>query len=252
MRGLAERLAAEASVLAPDLRGRGGSRQLPGPYGLDAHVADLAALLDEVGTETVTVVGHSMGAAIATHLAIRHPERVSRLVLIDGGPLFPIPPGVSPEQATQALLGPSLARLSMTFPNRETYFEYWRPHPALADAWGPHVETFLDSDLIGEEPNLHSCVSEAAVQGDGADLLSNEILRDRFAEYTGPVLLIRAPRDLMNRPQPLISDDVVDQLRRGWPQLEDRIINDVNHYTILLSDAGIDQLAGATLEPENR
>ena len=71
-------------LLAPDLRGRGRSAHLPGPYGLATHVADLVALLDAVGCERV-VVGHSMGGFVAVTLAALHPDRVSRLVLVDGG-----------------------------------------------------------------------------------------------------------------------------------------------------------------------
>jgi lipase len=238
MRALGEDLCDAAHVLAPDLRGRGGSEHLPGPYGLDTHVEDLVALLDHVDASRAVVVGHSLGAAIGTHLAIHAPDRVSQLILIDGGPLIPLPPGVSPDDAAAAMLGPSLQRLHMTFASRDAYYDYWREHPALADAWGPHVEWFLDNDLTGEEPALRSCVSEEAVRADGIDVLTNATLHDRFGEYGGPVHLIRAPRDLMNRPQPLLPDVVVDLLRVGWPLLRDSTVPDVNHYTILLSDHG--------------
>src|ERR1700756_3463600 len=49
-------------LLAPDLRGRGRSAGLPGPYGIAAHVEDLVALLDREGVQEVVLAGHSMGA----------------------------------------------------------------------------------------------------------------------------------------------------------------------------------------------
>src|SRR5688500_16553728 len=50
------------TLLAPDLRGRGESRDLPGPFGLEAHADDLAAVASHVGAEQFVLAGHSMGA----------------------------------------------------------------------------------------------------------------------------------------------------------------------------------------------
>src|SRR5690625_1586272 len=72
-------------VVAPDLRGRGRSNRLPGPYGIGNHTEDLIAVLTALGTDRATVVGHSMGAFVAVELAYRHPATVSELLLVDGG-----------------------------------------------------------------------------------------------------------------------------------------------------------------------
>ena len=73
-------------IIAPDLRGRGRSRDLGGPYGLEQHARDLVAVLDHLELESVAVVAHSMGAFVAVLLAARFPDRVSSLTLVDGGP----------------------------------------------------------------------------------------------------------------------------------------------------------------------
>src|SRR5690606_9508333 len=88
-------------VLAPDLRGRGRSNQLPGPYGMPQHADDLAAVLDHFGVETALIVGHSMGAFVSVVLSHRHPERVSELILVDGGLPLAVPANVSPADFTK-------------------------------------------------------------------------------------------------------------------------------------------------------
>lgn len=74
-------------VLAPDMRGFGeGARAAPGSYyHFVDYVFDLADLLVElVGDEPVSLVGHSMGGTIATLYAGTFPERVARLALLEG------------------------------------------------------------------------------------------------------------------------------------------------------------------------
>ncbi|HUG50418.1 MAG TPA: alpha/beta fold hydrolase, partial [Terrimesophilobacter sp.] len=64
-------------IIAPDLRGRGRSNTLPGPFGMAQHADDLARVLDGFGVDRALVLGHSMGAFASVVLADRHPSRVS-------------------------------------------------------------------------------------------------------------------------------------------------------------------------------
>src|SRR5436190_2369552 len=71
-------------VVMPDLPGWGESDRLPGQdYGIEPQVERLAALLDALRLGRVHLVGHSMGGQIAGLLAVRHPERVLTLTLVD-------------------------------------------------------------------------------------------------------------------------------------------------------------------------
>ncbi len=72
-------------VIVIDPRGFGLSDKpaTRGAYSLDSYLADLTGLFDALGVERAAVVGQSMGGGIALHFALRHPERVSRLVLIN-------------------------------------------------------------------------------------------------------------------------------------------------------------------------
>jgi len=89
-------LARRFRVLAPDLVGFGFSERPPGQqYTLDAWVAQAVGLLDALELPAVHLVGNSFGGALALALALRHPRRVKRLVLMGSmGVSFPITPGL--------------------------------------------------------------------------------------------------------------------------------------------------------------
>lgn len=73
-------------IIALDFAGHGFSDHLSGGqsyYSWD-HVADVYALLDELKLKQVALLGHSLGAGVATLLAGAFPERISQLFLIDG------------------------------------------------------------------------------------------------------------------------------------------------------------------------
>jgi len=70
-------------VLAVDLLGFGYSdRALWADLSPQGHARTIVALMDEVGVGRASLIGHSLGGAIALHLAYRYPERVERLVLV--------------------------------------------------------------------------------------------------------------------------------------------------------------------------
>ena len=53
---------------AVDLRGRGDSNSLQGPFGMRQHAADMSAVINHFGWDTVDVIGHSMGGFVAAAL----------------------------------------------------------------------------------------------------------------------------------------------------------------------------------------
>lgn len=80
-------LAAQCTVVAPDLPGHGRSDKLVGDYSLGAYASALRDLLVALGHERVTVVGQSLGGGIAMQFAYQFPERCERLVLVSSGGL---------------------------------------------------------------------------------------------------------------------------------------------------------------------
>lgn len=75
-------------VYAPDLRGHGAS-DWPGSYAIEQLTTDLAAFLDTLRLDRVTLGGHSVGGPPAYLYAARYPDRVDRLVLEDPAPPWP-------------------------------------------------------------------------------------------------------------------------------------------------------------------
>ncbi len=89
-------LAQQRRVIAPDMAGFGYSERPEGfAYGLDAWVRQAVGLLDALGIARADLVGNSFGGGLALALAIRHPARVRRLVLMGSvGVPFVLTPGL--------------------------------------------------------------------------------------------------------------------------------------------------------------
>ncbi|MEU3453459.1 alpha/beta hydrolase [Micromonospora sp. NPDC006766] len=236
-RSVARRLPEDWSLIALDLRGRGGSAGLPGPYGMTRHAEDICAAAVQFGQgRPVALVGQSMGAYAALRAAARRPELFTRLVLVDGGLPLPVPVGVDPDVVLTATLGPAITRLSDTFPSAEAYVDFFRAHPALAAEWNDDMAQYVRYDATGPEGAIRSRCNGEAVRQDGRDLL---VEADSFgADLVGlavPVALLHAPRGMFGQAPGLLPEEVVGHWRKRAPHLVTELV-DANHYTILMTD----------------
>src|SRR2546421_11119981 len=82
-----EPLAEHYTVVAPDLLGHGESAKPRGDYSLGAYASGVRDLLQAIGHDRATVVGHSLGGGVAMQFAYQFPERCERLVLVSSGGL---------------------------------------------------------------------------------------------------------------------------------------------------------------------
>ncbi len=238
--------------LAPDLRGRGESRRVPGPYGLAAHVADLTSIASVFGAEPL-LVGHSMGAFIAALAVATHPERFAGAVLVDGGLAFPAPDDLDIDAALTAVIGPAMERLSMRFGGPAEYLEFWAAHPSLGPALrgdsGEAVRQYLAHDLVEDEEQSgtwrSTCVLDA-VRADGADVLADPQTHAavrRAVDHGKPVELVWARRGLMNEPQGLYDEGRLEAL--DVPDAVRITAVDANHYDGILAERGVGAIADA-------
>jgi len=236
-------------AIAPDLRGRGRSNGIQGPAGMAAHAADLAAILDAVGVERAVVVGHSMGAFVSVVFAHLHPDRVSRLVLVDGGLPLDVPEGLTTDQLVAGILGPTAARLSMRFEDPGEYLDFWRRHPAFRGNWTPQLEDYLVYDLVDDGAGaLRPATTYATTADDTVDMNTGTALPAALSGLQHPTRLLTAPRGLQDDPPGLYAPDHLERLLATYSAVVHQRVDGFNHYTIVMSPAGADAVADVVRE----
>lgn len=256
---LVRRRGAAVRVLAVDIRGRACSRHLGPPYGIPRDIEDVLAVVDALDALSgpVTVAGHSMGAFVAAGVAAARPDRIDGTVLVDGGLAFAVPVGLDIDAMLQALIGPSMQRLAMSFTGPDAYLDFWAAHPALGPLLdGPlrqQVANHLLHDLIAREnPGdgpavfVSSCVKEA-IRADGADTFADPAVKQavrQTVEQGVPTELLWAPRGLLDEPQGLYDDARLAEMGLP-PGLEVRCVPDTNHFSIMLAPEGVTAVTDA-------
>lgn len=242
--GIAERLAGRRPMFAFDLRGRGDSDKPDGPYGFAQHARDVAAAMKALELGPSVIVGHSMGAFIATALASQNPELVAGLVLIDGGYLLGVPAEIDTAQVLDAVLAQRITQLRDVYPSRDAYREFWRakPHFPAAD-WNAWTEAFLNYEVAGEAPRVQPKASEAAVRADVAESYQKEAIAERLRQVRVPTLLLRAAMGFTPDQAQLISDSALAEAKALLPALEEETIPGSTHYTIVLGERGASRIA---------
>jgi lipase len=226
------------TLFAVDLRGRGDSNSLPGPFGMEVHAHDVLAVVDYFKLKEVDIIGHSMGAFVAIAILGTAPQRVSRTVLIDGGIPLPLPDGFTVAQVMPYILGPALARLSMNFESHESYRDYWKIHPAFKGGWNPAIDEYVDFDLRGTAPSMSPSTNARAVEEDSEDLFSSDLISHTLENLKKEVLMLRAVRGLQNEDTPLYPENILNVALGKYPQINVITVPDTNHYSILLSQKG--------------
>jgi pimeloyl-ACP methyl ester carboxylesterase len=241
----------DVSLYAVDHRGRGGSSALPGPFGLGAHARDLLAVLDHLevsASRPALLVGHSMGAYVAANTAELAGARVCGLILVDGAlPIaLELPVDTPIEQIVRSVIGPALDRLDATFASPDDYVAMWREHPAVGGAYFNDVaEAYVRYDLVEAGGTWRSPVNKDAVLLDGASVLRDDRERSAVERLTTSTTLLWAPRGLLDQVPGLLPPEVVEAAASGLPHVRAQLVDDVNHYSVLLGERGAGAITDA-------
>lgn len=223
---MADILAPDYRVIAYDLRGRGDSDKPPKGYSVPIHSEDLAALLDHYGLKSVILFGHSLGANIGVYFASRYPQRVKKLVLVDGG--------IDVRAEIFDSLGPAVNRLGIEFPSLPMFLEMLQSLPMFAGRWNDYLERYFRNDV---ESTPGGTVKPKAAKHAIEEEVAN-FARERFWVYHHkikcPTLILRAPDGLLTETDCLMTQDEARALAYAIPRAKLVVVPNTNHYTVLL------------------
>jgi pimeloyl-ACP methyl ester carboxylesterase len=174
-------------VLALDLRGRGLSQKPHSGYSMADHAADVLGLLDALELSQVVLGGHSFGGLLTIYMAAHHPERVSKLVIIDAaGSMHP---------QVRELIKPSVDRLGNVLPSWEAYLEAMKQMPFYQGWWDPTIESYYRADV--------EIRNDGTVKPRSRPEAIIEAVEKALAEdWAQLVTAVRQPALLLNAPSP--------------------------------------------------
>jgi len=224
---LASALAPHYRVIAMDLRGRGLSDKPPAGYAIEHHCKDILALMNDQGLNRVILMGHSLGAFISLVFAAQHPQRVDRLILVDGGGKL------SEIQMAKVFtsIKPSLDRLGQIFPSLEAYFYQMKQAPFL-QPWNSYMETYFRYEIEEVEGGVRSRVHPKHIEEEAQNLGKVDSTQF-YKKVTSPTLILRATKGMLALDDFVLPGEVADRMVREIPNAKRVDVEGVNHYTIL-------------------
>jgi len=210
-------LAEKYRVIIFDNRGAGQSDKPDIPYTMDMLTDDAAGLLDALGVDRAHIYGHSMGGAIAQHLALRYPEKTASLVLACtscGGRH-----GVPPDQEYIAYLTDMQRRSQETREEtikRGLHF-YFSPDFVHNN---PDIIQHFISSYVKHAPPIHSYNRQIEA------VMTHDIY-DRLPEIKVPTLVVAGGADTLT---PTENSRI---LASRIPKAELMIMEDMRHFLIV-------------------
>jgi pimeloyl-ACP methyl ester carboxylesterase len=223
---MADALAPDYRLIAYDLRGRGESEKPDKGYSLEIHGEDLGRLLDHFKLGKAILMGHSLGAHIALRFAVKHPARVAKLVLVDGG--------LDVRAEILDSLRPAINRLGVEFPSLDGFLRFIRALPMFEGRWNDYLERYFRYDVeMLQSGAVRSKVAKHAIEEELANL-ERERLWVWHHQVKCPTLIFRAPDGLLTPTDCLMTQEEGEAMAAAVPRSRLVVVPKTNHYTVLL------------------
>ena len=203
-------------VLALDQRGHGESQwPVPPAYATEDFASDLLAVIDALGWERVTLVGHSMGGHNSMAFSAWHPERVRGLVILDSRPSIPV-------ERLSTLRGRGQQRARRPYPSREAAAEAFRLVPRETAADPAFLRHLGESGVVERDEGWFY-----RFDPDANRLRSPADCWLLLPRITAPTLLIRAERS------PNLPPEHVARIQQLVPHAAVVAVPDSYHHVTL-------------------
>jgi len=206
-------LAKKYRVVAYDQRGHGKTPDIGENYSSELLAADLLSLMDHLGIQKVSLVGHSMGGRTAMKFASLNPDRVESVIIEDMhmiGRRTQLPDNIDTSRR--------LKQLPKTFNNREEAIQalkkFYSEEEARGIAWTSLVQTSDGKLELSYHPHVNVLYYPQGLQED---------LTDAMKSVKKPILFIRADRD------PVLFGKGVDNVQQNKPEATVRLVPDAGH-----------------------
>ena len=208
--GIARQLAETQRVLVPDLRNHGGSPHRAG-MSYPELAGDLLAWMDRQDLGSAWLMGHSMGGKLAMWLALHHPERVARLVVVDIAPVaygHDFRPFIHAMRAVEQVGVRSRAEAES------------RLTPVVPD---PAVRQFLLQNLVAADGRYRWRINLDALEAGMPDIVGFPE-PDATTAYTAPALFVHGARS------DYLGAEALPVIAKWFPAAEVIRIADAGHW----------------------
>ena len=199
------KLTSDHRVVVPDLPGLGRSEVVRSDLDAASVVAWLRELIEQTCSEPPTLVGHSLGGGIAVRFAIEHPDRVSRVVLVDAASVG------RPNRPAPAVLA-ALIRFGAgpTHANHDRLMSHVLVHPGrVSRKWGDQWPGFEGYDIdLAKDKSVSRSTGQLLRRVAG-----RRVPIDQLAAIDVPVAMIWGTGDRLMRFR--IAERTAE--RMGWP-----------------------------------
>ncbi len=231
-------------VIAPDLRGRGGSMEMGAPYGLPQHARDVVSLIEHLDLHGVVLVGHSLGAFISPLVARLAKDRVERMVLLDGGPPVGLP----------FFLVPPVVRMVFRRQAREAAEPFESVDALLEGQWGAMLQAhpaeleeirgWLEASVVGPDGQKRLAVVPECLPVDGVSNFFDREVREAATHLACPAHLLYATWGSKDGGRPFYTPRRCADLERTIHGLTTAQVAGSNHLTLLFAPEVVQAVAG--------